>query len=143
VIRVMMIRRIILILSAAAGCGIRPIEVANLLWYYGVDATFVQFIKCHEWRTLLPKFVNAYFSKAVGLEGCSFCKDNNNNKVGQPIDTNCPRVSSKYCANGLLDHAEANLEFAVTPPECGCPLLPLYLQWEGHSVTISCWSWIP
>lgn len=113
---------------------IGAIEVANLLWYYGVDATVVQFIKCQQSRTLLPKFVKAYFSKAVGLECCSFCKDNTISRNSNC--NNCTRVSSKYCANGLLEHAAANLEFAVTPPECGCPLLPLYLQWEGHSVTI-------
>ncbi|KAG7356684.1 peptidase C78 family protein [Nitzschia inconspicua] len=106
---------------------IGAIEVANIFWYFGLDATVVQFIKCPESRKLLPKFVKAFFSKATALEGCSFCCDND--KDGPP------RASSKYCANSLLEYAEADMPFAM-PQECSCPIIPLYLQWEGHSVSI-------
>jgi hypothetical protein len=102
---------------------IGAVEVANLLWYYGFDAAVVQFIYCNESRQLLPKFIRAYFSKVVGREGCPFCP-------------NC--VQSSYCVTGLLEMSSSSLldEVINTTPSCDCPLLPIYLQWEGHSVSI-------
>ena len=102
---------------------IGAVEAANLLWYYGLDATVVQFIYCDESRRLLPKFIRAYFSKVIGQEGCPFCPD-------------C--VQSSYCVIGLLEMSSSSLmdDIINTTPSCDCPLLPIYLQWEGHSVSI-------
>jgi Peptidase family C78 len=113
-------------------------EVATILWYWGVDATVVQFIQCHESRKLLPKFVQAYFGKGVtGIQGCSFCQQQRQQEAVAVA------VGSKYCVHGLLQHAAAaaaandvGLLLQLLPAECTCPILPLYLQWEGHSVTI-------
>jgi hypothetical protein len=101
---------------------IGAIEVASLLSFWGVDATVVQFVKCAASRLLLSKFVKAYFSKKVGKEGCPFC---------HPLAmTNVARVDE------LLQFAEAEHDVPLETP-CECPCLPLYLQWEGHSVTIA------
>jgi Peptidase family C78 len=118
-------------------------EVATILWYWGVDATVVQFIQCHESRKLLPNFVQAYFGKGVtGLQGCSFCQQQQQQQQQEAVAV---AVGSKYCVHGLLQHAAAaaaaaakdvGLLLPLLPAECTCPILPLYLQWEGHSVTI-------
>jgi hypothetical protein len=101
---------------------IGAIEVASLLSFWGVDATVVQFVKCAASRLLLSKFVKAYFSKKLGKEGCSFC---------HPLAmTNVARVDE------LLQFAEAEHDVPLET-QCDCPCLPLYLQWEGHSVTIA------
>jgi hypothetical protein len=68
---------------------------------------------------MLPKFVRYYFSKAAGKEGCPFCS----------------QTKSDACAEGLLQFASAREQIYIEP-SCGCPVLPLYLQWEGHSITI-------
>jgi hypothetical protein len=131
-------------------CGPRAhvgaMEVANLARYLGVDATVVQFIKCHQSRRMLPKFVQSYFYKANGIQACPFCSyyyrnnSSNSSKNKKNDDDNDDgsgvRVTSKYCVNGLLQQSSMQDFPLPEQPECQCPLLPLYLQWEGHSVTI-------
>ena len=99
---------------------IGAVDVANILWYLGNDATVVQFIKCLESRSLLSRFIKSYFGKQMGKEGCPFC---------------CPKCyTSKTSVTEILE--TTNWPNGVTvAPACHCPILPLYLQWEGHSVT--------
>lgn len=99
---------------------IGAMEVATILWSWGVDTTVIQFIHCHESRDLLPKFVWAYFSKVNGQEGCPHSPTS---------------VHSRSCAEALLEWAPMMNTIPVEAA-CECPLLPLYLQWEVHSVTI-------
>ena len=101
---------------------IGAVEVSSVMSYWGLDSTVVQFIKCRKSRELLPKFLKAYFSKCLGKEGCPFCSSGSS-------------MSSNACAEELLQFASIphNLRVEKT---CNCPLLPLYLQWEGHSVSI-------
>jgi hypothetical protein len=103
---------------------IGAVEVAKLLCYLGVDATVVQFVRGRQSREMLPKFVRAHFEKLNGCEGCPFCPQS---------------VRSKYCAQGTLQWSSMMNVLDPTPqqePECSCPILPLYLQWKGHSITI-------
>jgi hypothetical protein len=103
---------------------IGAVEVANLFWYWGLDASVVQFVYCDESRRLLPRFISAYFSKVTGREGCPFCPNS---------------VKSPYCANGLLHWSSSFLSDGTCTQQsscCDCPLLPIYLQWEGHSVSV-------
>jgi hypothetical protein len=97
---------------------IGAIEVSSVLAYWGLDSSVVQFVTCKESRGLLSKFVQAYFSKALGKEWCSFCQGR--------------RVKSDAIAEQLLQFASSSL---TIDESCDCPLLPLYLQWEGHSIT--------
>lgn len=107
---------------------IGAIEVSSVLAYWGLDATVIQFVTCQESRVMLTKFVEAYFSKALGQEGCSCCKGRG--------------IKSDRIAEQLLQFATASLKINES---CDCPLLPLYLQWEGHSITVvgtndkGCW----
>ena len=96
-------------------------EVSTVLSYWGIDSTIIQFIQCRESRSLFPRFVRAYFDKKLGKEGCPFCA------------SSC--LKSDSSAKELLQFASSVEEVIVEKP-CKCPLLPLYLQWEGHSVTI-------
>jgi hypothetical protein len=98
---------------------IGAIEVSSVLAYWGLDSSVVQFVTCQESRGLLSNFVQAYFSKALGKEGCSFCQGR--------------RVKSDAIAEQYLQFASVSLRIDES---CDCPLLPLYLQWEGHSITI-------
>lgn len=103
---------------------IGAVEVATLLNYLGVDATVVQFVGRRQSREMLPRFVRAHFEKWTGREGCPFCPHG---------------VRSKRCATGALSWASMVGEIPPPPPEpaCSCPVLPLYLQWAGHSVTVA------
>jgi Peptidase family C78 len=98
---------------------IGAVEVSSVLAYCGVDSTVVQFIKCRESREMLPRFIRAYFSKSVGTDGCPFCAKS--------------QLQSVFCAKALLELADSGIQFI---PACECPSFPLYLQWEGHSVSI-------
>lgn len=105
-------------------CWIGAVEVATLLCYLGVDATVVQFVRGRQSREMLPKFVRAHFEKLNGCEGCPFCPQG---------------VRSLFCAEGTLQWASTMNLSESSPqqePGCSCPILPLYLQWKGHSVTI-------
>jgi hypothetical protein len=100
---------------------IGAVEVASVMAYWGMDSSVVQFIKCRASRALLPKFVKSYFSKKLGKEACPFCS--------------LLPMTSEACAEELLQFASAAEDLQLESG-CRCPLLPLYLQWEGHSVTI-------
>ena len=117
------------------------IEISTVMTYWGLDATVVQFVTCSTSRKLLPLFVKSYFAKALGKEDCPYCSGHgSNNGSGNshtpmaclPVNTDAT-LDSSAMANKILQFAEASLSIEET---CDCPVLPLYLQWEGHAVTI-------
>lgn len=105
---------------------IGAVEVGSVLAYWGIDSSVLQFIRCQESRSLLPKFIKNYFSKHLGHEACPFCSQEQSKR---------PSVGSIQSANRLLEVAGSSLEFGIEL-ECKCPVLPLYLQWDGHSVSV-------
>lgn len=100
---------------------IGAVEVSTVMTYWGLDSVVVQFVKCKESREMLPKFVRSYFTKALGNDGCPFCEG------GQQT------AKSDLVAEQLLQFASSSINIDQS---CDCPLLPLYIQWEGHSMTI-------
>ena len=97
---------------------IGAVEVATALGFCHLDATIVQFIKCRESQCLLGPFCKAHFEKKAG---CCYCLDK----------------SSRQCVVETLQMVESTAEILRGEPRsCTCPVLPLYLQWEGHSVTV-------
>lgn len=98
-------------------------EVSNLLSFCGIENTVVQFITCLESRSLLGMFCLSYFSKHQlnHLHSCHCYQKS----FGQ---------SSQNLAQQLLFKSRSAQTGNATL--CACPVLPLYLQWEGHSVTI-------
>jgi hypothetical protein len=103
---------------------IGAVEVWSYLSFRGIDATIIQFANTMENRNVISSFVWSYFSR-LG-PGCE-CQ-------GQTITT-----SYQY-ANDLIEAAKqiraATSEETPCLITCNCTLLPLYLQWAGHSVTI-------
>lgn len=93
---------------------IGAIEVWSILASRSIDAVVVQFMKCQESRNKLGGFVWSYFSK-TGY--CCVC-----------VQENC-----RDCVQRLL---RLGAGMAVESRYCSCHVPPLYLQWEGHSVTV-------
>ena len=115
---------------------IGAVEVANYLSYqYRIDTTVIEFILCHESRSLLSSFCRCYFAKQSPTQHgstCPYC-----NQFDDRIDASS---SSSYAANtvtmarDILQSIENSNNMTI--PTCTCPTQPLYLQWNGHSVTI-------
>jgi hypothetical protein len=113
---------------------IGAVEVSSALSFRGVDNAVVQFIKCAASRRQLVPFCWAYFNRRAG---CSTCR------LGFAAATgthNCSNsnMSSQAIAERLLasNNNVAADGAAGGVVSCSCSILPLYLQWEGHSVTI-------
>lgn len=89
------------------------VEVASLLTFRGYDATVVQFVVVPASREMMIPFCVAYFAL-----------------TGKAADT-----SSRSLAKMLL--AEQGHEQRMSEDsKSNNNLLPLYLQWKGHSVTV-------
>lgn len=96
---------------------IGAVEVSSILGSLLLDSVVVQFIKTQESRDLLGHFVWSYFGKRAECD----CLE--------------PRNSAR-AAEDLLEYATTLPKEEVESRICTCPTIPLYLQWEGHSVTI-------
>jgi len=120
--------------KSGASAKIGAMEVANLFWYHGIDATVIQFIKCAESRSLLPLFVLAYLARTatVGNDMNEF--DQYSTILAKNVLSEATRLStlSPSSISSLLRTINANSMFSTKASS----LLPLYLQWEGHSVTV-------
>jgi hypothetical protein len=102
------------------------IEALSILAAVRLDTVVLQFIKIHQSRRLLSPFIWSYFGKRAGCD----CRVSISS-ISEP------HRPSAWIATNLLDYA------ATLPKEevehnftCTCPSVPLYLQWEGHSVTV-------
>jgi len=115
---------------------IGTVEVWSYLTFNRIDSIIVQFIKTKENRAMLGSFVWAYFSRICGCGpfGCS-CNGNDSrrNPLASPI-----LHSPEYAANLLREISSSSTVRGRddSTPQCKCSLPPLYLQWEGHSVTV-------
>jgi len=98
---------------------IGAIEVSTILSYLYLDSAVVQFIKCKESKALLGPFVWQYF-----VNGPCFAFND------------ASSISCSTWAERLLDAASRTGNDEPSSDACKCPILPLYLQWEGHSATI-------
>jgi hypothetical protein len=95
-------------------------EIASVLSFLRLDCAVVQFIVCEESRSLLGPFVWEYFQRRNGCQACQIC-----------------RTEPSAClslARDLLEWTGKDENYANET--CHHPVQPLYLQWEGHSVTI-------
>jgi hypothetical protein len=118
---------------------IGAVEVANYLSYqYRIDATVVEFILCHKSRSLLSSFCKSYFAKQSPTQHISSCPyschyndtdvaANTTSEITRDILQSIERGTPSWC-NGTDEN--------LVIPTCNCPTVPLYLQWNGHSVTI-------
>lgn len=126
--------------------------IRSYLSFKRVDSIIVQFIKREENRALLGKFVWAYFNRICGAFGCSYCCSSDDDDDDDEDKKWCRLASPVMYAS---EYAETILR-AVEKPyfdmnmqgegvdsyqrkyqrKCKCSIPPLYLQWDGHSVTV-------
>jgi hypothetical protein len=95
-------------------------EISSVLSFLRLDCAVVQFIVCDESRSLLGPFVWEYFLRRNGCQSCNICR-------AEP--SSCVSL-----ARDLLEWTGKDPNYANET--CHHPVLPLYLQWEGHSVNI-------
>jgi len=137
---------------------IGTVEVWSYLSFHRIDSIIVQFIKTKENRAMVGNFVWAYFSRKCGSFGCSSC-DNHHDEYSNDSSSSCrdddmyppplasPILHSYEYASHLLRGISSEPATSSCVEEetttslrggtrCTCSLPPLYLQWEGHSVTI-------
>lgn len=100
---------------------IGAVEVSTTLSFMSIDSVVVQFITCPESRGKLGPFCSTYFGKEADC--CPFCRT-----VAIP--------SCLTIAKQVVNSTCRIVPSARRSKRCGCPVIPLYLQWEGHSVTI-------
>jgi hypothetical protein len=96
---------------------IGAVEVSTLFSFLGMDCTVVQFIRCSQSRQQILAFCQAYFWDRCCCPNCQ--------KIACSVSL--AKACLKNAANGTLQRSGQS---------CQCARLPLYLQWEGHSVTI-------
>ena len=116
------------------------VELSSLLTYYQLDSTVIQFVVCSESRSLLGRFVMAYFDRCcLRCRFSSSCTTCGETSAGGTVEI---RETSDILARGILERLECDNTFSNrrldSNIEESCPnaIPPLYLQWEGHSVTI-------
>ncbi|OEU16616.1 hypothetical protein FRACYDRAFT_239213 [Fragilariopsis cylindrus CCMP1102] len=125
---------------------IGAMEVCNLFWYHGIDSVVIQFIKCYKSRQQLPYFIRNYFDD----DSNSYTNNNNSNN-----NNNNNNNDACFIANKVLSDAYTESNFGISQQQqqqqqqqttknarttnntsIQKTKIPLYLQWEGHSVTI-------
>ena len=135
---------------------IGAMEVANLCWYHGIDAVVVQFVTCSESRRLVPYFLLAYFAQQPQQhqqqqqqqQSHEFAEDAS--ELAQNLLSKAAtHYSKRNCGLPMQSESLTNVNANASGKSSSntarnssveilsiAPLLPLYLQWEGHSVTV-------
>jgi hypothetical protein len=108
---------------------IGAMEAHGLLSFWNIDSTVVQFVLCLESKEMLGKFVKRYFDPCARMRNCFMLEE----------------VGSRALVDDLMEFVEGShgvplgdemaMEMAASQV-CDLAIAPLYLQWEGHSVTI-------
>ena len=116
----------------------------SYLSFMKVDSHIVQFIRTKEKRAMLGNFVWAYFKRACGDAGCSCIEHHDNtheNALASPTGSSCAyaaailkSISDTHDNN---DDNSAGRDLNMRRYRCKCAIPSLYLQWDGHSVTIT------
>ncbi|KAL3757811.1 hypothetical protein ACHAWU_008926 [Discostella pseudostelligera] len=132
---------------------IGAVEVWSYLSFMRIDSIIVQFIKTSQNRALLGRFAWAYFNRVCHTFGCSCCQSSSGHRKsrldgagsggveGDPPPLASPILTSLEYADHLLREVTKpnNVvvdDFHQPQHRCQCSIPPLYLQWEGHSVTV-------
>lgn len=100
---------------------IGAVEVASLLSFWYVDCTLIQFVNSDRSRKFLGPFVSSYFSLPIALDSTLLVKASTHLSL--------VKGTMKMIRNGTNSKQQPP---SLSPHHA----LPLYLQWEGHSVTV-------
>lgn len=96
------------------------VEVASLLIFWHVDCTLIEFADSTKARKLLVPFITSYFSVPTALDVSSYEKASKHiSLINNARNKSCTNERSHLRIDSESSHA-----------------LPLYLQWDGHSVTV-------
>lgn len=132
---------------------IGAMEAHALFTFFQIDSTVVQFITCHESRTLMGPFVARYFDSSRRGWNCNIGDamgtkalvedlmdlvqgnintttndDSHDDDDDNAVCTTHERACTTYTANAASNNEGMD--------GCNLAIAPLYLQWEGHSVTV-------
>ena len=111
---------------------IGAVEVASLLTSLSVDCAVIQFIKRDSSRRLLVDFVWQYYDAQSGFDACQRAENGQGAYV-----SDLAQIILANCGNGAAKIASAPMDVAdATAISSRMPLVPIYLQYSGHSVTI-------
>ena len=113
---------------------IGTIEAWAYLSYLGVDAAIVQFLNKN--RAMVGDFIWNYFAKMTGPDGCSCFDDVTIVQPGSPPVV-VPSLSSFEYGCRLFNTRPVNNGDSSLRSSCTCAMPSLYLQWEGHSITVA------
>eukprot|EP00986_Skeletonema_menzelii_P008867 scaffold3870_cov160-Skeletonema_menzelii.AAC.8 len=113
---------------------IGTIEAWAYLSYLGVDAAIVQFLNKN--RAMVGDFIWNYFAKMTGPDGCSCFDDVTMVQPGSPPVV-VPSLSSFEYGCRLFNTRPVNSGDSSLRSSCTCAMPSLYLQWEGHSITVA------
>ena len=101
-----------------------------------VDSVIVQFIRTAESRALVGKFVWVYFNRPYECP----CSYGQNSEHEFPLSK--PNMLALDYGSQLIDEVlKPDSEYGclwgnINERQCSCSIPALYLQWEGHSVTV-------
>jgi hypothetical protein len=136
------------------------VEIWSVLTYWSLDACVVQFIKTLASRRQLGPFLYAYFTKPQEYNHqhdddnnttCMFCSQQRQQQEGHCFNMPPTTTTTQAMAAKLLtiassrNHQEPRRRHDGNGGSsssgrggccCSCPVLPVYLQWKGHSVTV-------
>ena len=113
---------------------IGTIEAWAYLSYLGVDAVVIQFLNSN--RTMIGDFIWNYYAKLSGPDACSCFDDVTIVQPGvQPIAS--PSISSFEYGCRLFNTRPIKSGSSLLRSACTCAMPTLYLQWEGHSITVA------
>lgn len=135
---------------------IGAVEVGYVLSFWSIDACVVQFLRCWASRQLLPAFVYRYFllqqqekggtTTATTTSAASASGTNNtcnkNHSTAKGIAETCTAWAelARDSQPTSLQLQQEQQQFSSTEEDDNTKddvvVMPMYLQWEGHSVTV-------
>jgi len=115
---------------------IGTVEAWAYLSYLGVDAVIIQFLKKNRGIATVGDFIWNYFAKMTGPDGCTCFDDVTIVQPGAPPIV-VPSLSSFEYGCRLFNTRPVNGGDSSVRSSCTCAMPSLYLQWEGHSITVA------
>ena len=110
---------------------IGAVEVGFLLRYWNIDSCVVQFIRHISSRELLPLVVYRYFQRQQEQH---IRQNRHLSQPTQDVASDCVQWAEQERST-LSSLHDGSWRDAIIPA-ANYDVMPLYLQWEGHSVTI-------
>ena len=126
---------------------IGAVEGQTILTQAGLDATVIQFVTCTESRSWLGRVCYAHFARRVACPHCGRGGSNGTPMKQQQTTLEYACALLEWVQDDLQGRRQRRAERGggrvnhhrqtkQPPSKCQCPILPLYLQYQGHSLTV-------